>query len=82
MASLIEKLAKEAPISSKAKIGVNDKTPYSEGTGVDASKNADPKVLNDKKLAQGRKYGELGGGSKFTGGYTPNKTYSSTIIKK
>jgi hypothetical protein len=82
MATLIEKLEKTPPASSKAKTSENDKTPYSEGTGIAGSKNADPKVLTDTKLNKGRVYGALGAGSTNSPGYSATKTYTSTVIKK
>jgi hypothetical protein len=41
MATLRDKLEKTPPASAKAKVAENDKTPYSEGTGIAGSKNAD-----------------------------------------
>jgi hypothetical protein len=82
MATLRDKLEKTPPLSAKAKTTENDKTPYSEGTGIAGSKNADPKVLTDTKLNKGRVYGDLGAGSTNAPGYSSAKTYSSTIIKK
>ena len=82
MATLRDKLEKTPPLSAKAKVAENDKTPYSEGTGVDASKNADSKVLTDSKLNKGRVYGDLGAGSKYAPGYRPAKTYTDTITNK
>ena len=82
MATLRDKLEKTPPASAKAKVAENDKTPYSEGTGIAGSKNADPKVLTDIKLNKGRVYGNLGAGSLNSPGYSATKTYTSTIIKK
>jgi len=82
MATLIEKLEKTPPLSSKAKIAETDKTPYSEGNGINGSKNADAKVLTDIKLNKGRVYGNLGAGGKNSPGYSDAKTYTSTVIKK
>ena len=82
MATLIEKLEKTPPNSSKAKTAATDKTPYSEGNGLDGSKNADAKVLTDTKLNKGRVYGNLGAGGKNSPGYSDAKTYTSTVIKK
>ncbi len=81
MSKLKDKLEKEKPASSKAKVTPSDKTPYSEGIGIDGSKNADEKVLNAAKLLKGRVYGDLGAGSKNSPGYGPGKgqTYSDKV---
>ena len=82
MASILELYAgaeKELGLDKLAPNSAVKGTPYS----IDDTKDPDGKVLTPAKLKTGYNMGDLGGGSKYAGGYTGDKgkNYSS-IVKR
>ena len=79
---LYKKKSKEIE-SDKIGAGVKDFTPYSLGNGPAGSKNIDEPAITKLEAKRGKRYsmGDLGGGSKFSPGFTATNKYSDSVKK-